>query len=768
MMLLPKKVGPFTLMRRLGGGGAIESYVAILDEPAGKQVVARRVEHWLRDDARRRSELEGRVSDLAGVSHPSLITTLQYAAVGEEHFILSDWVDGVPLRAVLNWCRERKTSLPHNTYLDLATRICNGLEALHSRPGGQSGSEHVLHLALSPDSIILKPDGTLVVGVYGLVRSPTVSAAGKTAGAHQVEYLSPEQTHPDQVLTPATDIFTLGATLYEMLTLRPLFKSESRLQTMHRIRRAEVTTALLEVKEILPGLDKVLYRALSLNPRHRYQRAFVLREDLRGLMAGYSFSKILETNRDFIQPMLAARSHGSIDEVIPVLPNEVSPVETTDALLLSSLTSLDATLDFLEDAPVSELDTLDHVPALPLIDPRNFSKNDTGALLRHSNALGLDDEATDIEALTAPAGDVLQQRNVGTPPPVDRGPTPSPEVQARQAPAHTPAPTPPSGGDDLDDLDLYTPRGAGPRLGTIASGVAVAACVVVLCGGLSRTAGLSPWSGTDPIPARQATQVLDPSTAASVEAPAPRAAPMPAPQPKAAPASVQALARATAPVPRPEPAYRPPTPDPSPQPSRPEAPTVVEIEDEAPLPEATGPLAALGTTAHQGMLTDMDIDRLQALPGDAEDYTQAQALLYEDARARQDGRARRLYLDNILALPENQYRPEYLVEDALLALNAGQYSTALSQAQLAERHWARLPSNLVFSRRAAIFEVQAEARTGLFYLSEGDDIEQLDQAIRDWGKYRRHVGTRGRTELMGKADQAIVHLNEMRTRLETP
>jgi hypothetical protein len=168
------------------------------------------------------------------------------------------------------------------------------------------------------------------------------------------------------------------------------------------------------------------------------------------------------------------------------------------------------------------------------------------------------------------------------------------------------------------------------------------------------------------------------------------------------------------------------------------------------------------------MLTDMDIDRLQALPGDAEDYTQAQALLYEDARARQDGRARRLYLDNILALPENQYRPEYLVEDALLALNAGQYSTALSQAQLAERHWARLPSNLVFSRRAAIFEVQAEARTGLFYLSEGDDIEQLDQAIRDWGKYRRHVGTRGRTELMGKADQAIVHLNEMRTRLETP
>ena len=46
------------------------------------------------------------------------------------------------------------------------------------------------------------------------------------------------------------------------------------------------------MKHCLPGLDKILYRALSLNPRHRYQRAFVLREDLRGLMVGYQFGDI--------------------------------------------------------------------------------------------------------------------------------------------------------------------------------------------------------------------------------------------------------------------------------------------------------------------------------------------------------------------------------------------------------------------------------------------------------------------------------------------
>ncbi len=384
MTMLPKKVGPFTLMRRLGADGATVSYTAILDEPAGKQVVARQIEPWLRDDPQIRSELEARVNDLKSVRHPSLIDTLDYVVVDGEHYIISDWVDGVSLRQLLFWCVSHRQTLPHNIYLDIATRICNGLEALHSRPGSQSGSENVLHLGLSPECVILKPDGRLVLGVYGLVRSPTVSSQGKAAGVHRIEYISPEQTHPDQALSPATDIFSLGATLYELLTLSPLFKAGSRLQTMHRIRRAEVTTQLLEVKEQLPGLDKVLYRALSLNPRHRYQRAFVLREDLRGLMAGYSFSDIETTTKDFLAPLIQAKLAGDTDEVMPNLPIEGGPTESTDALLENSLHNLGLPSSFFgSDAPAPPQDDdtapLNRPPRPPRSAPTSARSRRTAA-----------------------------------------------------------------------------------------------------------------------------------------------------------------------------------------------------------------------------------------------------------------------------------------------------------------------------------------------------------------------------------------------------
>jgi serine/threonine protein kinase len=306
MILLPHKIGAFTLHRKLGTGGLAESYVGTHDGGGGTPVVVRRILPFVLRDPGRSASIEARVKDLIGVRHPFLVHVMDHVVVGEDHFIVEEHVDGVSLDGVLNWCRQNGTSIPHNVFLNIATQVCNGLEALHGRSGKGSGAEHVLHLALKPGSVFIGRDGKVVVGSYGLTRSPTTLPHGGVSAPvpARMEYLSPEQTHPDQKLTPASDIFALGATLYELLTTENLFRAESNLQTIHRVRRAEVTTQLLRVKERMPGLDKVLFRALSLNPRHRYQRAFVLREDLRGLMAGYSFATIAEDTRTFLLPLL--------------------------------------------------------------------------------------------------------------------------------------------------------------------------------------------------------------------------------------------------------------------------------------------------------------------------------------------------------------------------------------------------------------------------------------------------------------------------------
>ncbi len=308
-MMLPKKVGSFTLMRKLDADGITESFVAILDDPPGKQVVARRIVPSLAADPDRMAQIAHRVEELESVSNPCLAAVLGLVHAEGEPYVFEEWTDGMSLRGLIDACLTRSLTPPANVFLHLATQLCNALEALHTAREG----EPLLHLGLSPHSIVVGGDGRVTAARYGLVPAPLT---GSDESNVRVAYLAPEQTHPDPVLDPATDIFSLGVVLYEMSALEPLFDGSSPERTIEQIRRAEIT--LTDVRERVPGLDQVLTRALSIHPRHRYQRAFVVREDLRGLMAGYTFTEIDRTANEFLAPLVRGRrDRGSAEDVVP-------------------------------------------------------------------------------------------------------------------------------------------------------------------------------------------------------------------------------------------------------------------------------------------------------------------------------------------------------------------------------------------------------------------------------------------------------------------
>ncbi|MEE2751377.1 MAG: protein kinase [Myxococcota bacterium] len=306
MMILPRDVGQFRLLRKLGTGPVSESYEGIDRSRSDERVVLRRILPFVLQDRSRMTSVQARVEDLLAVRHPFLVQVLDWVAVEGEQFIVEEWVDGVDLGRLLAWCQHNKRPIAPNIYLNVATQVCNGLEALHGRPGKSSGAENVLHLGLRPSAIILKPDNRIQVGSYGLSRSPTALSHGAASEPvpTPMEYLSPEQTQSDERLGPSSDIFALGSILFELQTHEALFRGETSIQTIQRIRNCDISSQLPKIQETLPGLDKILTRALSLNPQHRYQRAFVLREDLRGLMAGYSFSNISEETTSFLEPIL--------------------------------------------------------------------------------------------------------------------------------------------------------------------------------------------------------------------------------------------------------------------------------------------------------------------------------------------------------------------------------------------------------------------------------------------------------------------------------
>jgi hypothetical protein len=180
----------------------------------------------------------------------------------------------------------------------------------------------------------------------------------------------------------------------------------------------------------------------------------------------------------------------------------------------------------------------------------------------------------------------------------------------------------------------------------------------------------------------------------------------------------------------------------------------------------SGALTRYSDDAFRGRLSEDDRLALQMVARTDAQFTEAQTLLYQDAKARDDEFARERHLDAILSIPENEYNPQFLAEQAELDLRRGDYAAALDRSRAAERHWARLPSDLMFSRKAMIYETQALALQGLFYASDGADLDSLYRSIRAWERYRSHVATGDRADLVARAEDQIGRLTEMKERLE--
>ncbi|MSQ03613.1 MAG: serine/threonine protein kinase [Myxococcales bacterium] len=923
MILLPHSFGGYTLQRKLGTGGVAESYVGTHDSGGGRRVVVRRILPFILRDAARLGSIDARVRDLLGVRHPFLVQVVDHLVEDDEHFIVEEYVPGVTLEQVLTWCRQSGHHVPHNVFLNIATQICNGLEALHGRSGKGSSSEHVLHLSLKPGAIFLTPEGKVLLGGYGLTRSPTTYPQGGVAGPvpARMEYLSPEQTHPDQKLGPASDIFALGSLLYELLTLESMFRDESNLKTIHRVRRGEVATPLLQVKERLPGLDKILFRALALNPRHRYQRAFVLREDLRGLMAGYSFATISEDTRTFLTPILAGAAEpvgagyvvGLDDAPADADAFADSPDTSIDADPLSTAAHAAAALaervareraaeaapentertEAQADGELTPLPTMwvpaptdsqavptavppdpegmgrlhafpgatapptwipDQVPDSPPFgdgnarppDPVPDPASDSFEDFR----LPLAPEAPDrSDAFPRPAGRGKGRKPPRTPAPIEIIDPPAPSMRPPDRDAAlpsnsgqtlapdddpegtvaTPAPEPAYPPEPVP-RDVFDELAPPPSGGTFFTSALVALGAILLCAGsgywaygtwnavrvdrpdvasapaakpppsppaaptaaipappvvadaedpaavlaaiTSRPAGAAAAPGLETAPPPVAAPSAPPPKPSPVAtpkpAPAPVATPKPASRPKPEPVVV-APRPTPKPKPKPEPVVVAPKPRPEPvvvakkAPARPTVPTPAEVPALAPPPRPS--LDIYVDAAKKGRLSSTDVAVLRGTPSTDAEYSRSRALLMLDAQKRGDDKKAHAYLDDLMVLPENHYNPVFLADYARWYANRGEYDRALEKAQKAERYWARIPSELVYTKKAEIYEIEAASWQGKFYKS-GEDLDLLESAVRGWERYKAHVGTRERADLTKKADTALAQLADIRARLQ--
>jgi serine/threonine protein kinase len=280
----PRRFGPYVLTECLGKGGTAVIYKGKRSGVSGfeKQVVVKTILPELARDFRfvRLFNREAKLS--AQLFHANVAQVQDFGVVSGTPFLELEYLSGWNLQQLWNQVAARGERLPVGIALLLATEACRGLSYAHAFVDEAGVHRPIIHRDISPANVMICRDGAVKLldfGLASLTRGETLSIEtfqGKLA------YMSPEQLERKQVDRRA-DVFAFGALLHELLTGQRLFRGETDVETVQRVRSLAIEPPSGLNDRVPAALDVIVLRALARNPDQRYQSAAELLDALDGL-----------------------------------------------------------------------------------------------------------------------------------------------------------------------------------------------------------------------------------------------------------------------------------------------------------------------------------------------------------------------------------------------------------------------------------------------------------------------------------------------------
>jgi serine/threonine-protein kinase len=313
----PDRIADYELVEYLTAGGMADLYLArgpkqpapvVLKTIQRKYVELTRVVKMFID--------EGRIAK--ALDHPNIVRIYD---VGEErgsYFIAMELIHGRDLLAIARRGIEAGRFLPLHLAAAIVAQVANGLTYAHEKRGLDGRPLQVVHCDVSPGNVVVSFGGTVKIVDFGIARAAIQLRAEDHTVAGKFNYMSPEQIRGEP-LDARADLFSLGVILYELTVGRRLFRGKPA-DVKARILAGRVPSPR-EVKPDFPEeLERIVLRALALDPAQRYPRARDLRADLLAFIAvdGHAAGKreIAEYMREIFVPTggAVARAEGAFSE----------------------------------------------------------------------------------------------------------------------------------------------------------------------------------------------------------------------------------------------------------------------------------------------------------------------------------------------------------------------------------------------------------------------------------------------------------------------
>ena len=280
--------GRYRILRKLGSGGMANVYLAE-DEELGRRVAIKILNERYANDELFIERFRREAKSAAGLSHPNIVSIYDRGEAEGTYYIAMEVIEGRSLKELIL----TRGALPVDTAIGYAKQLLEALRFAH-RHG-------IIHRDIKPHNVLVSADQhvkanepRLKVTDFGIARhgASQMTEAGSIMGTAQ--YLSPEQARGAPV-TAASDLYSAGVVLYEMLTGKVPFTGDSAIEiAMKHVNELPRPPSNLRA-EIPPELDQIVLRALAKEPEDRYQTAEEFIEDLERVEAGLPISRATAT-----------------------------------------------------------------------------------------------------------------------------------------------------------------------------------------------------------------------------------------------------------------------------------------------------------------------------------------------------------------------------------------------------------------------------------------------------------------------------------------
>ncbi|MSS63047.1 Stk1 family PASTA domain-containing Ser/Thr kinase [Velocimicrobium porci] len=268
----------YEIISKIGAGGMADVYKA-KDHRLNRNVAIKILKQEFSEDKKFVDKFRGEAQSAAGLSHPNIVNVYDVGEDDELHYIVMELVEGITLKNFI----ERKGKLEVKEAIGIAIQIAQGMNAAHMN--------HIIHRDIKPQNIIISREGKVKVTDFGIAKATTSNTITSNAMG-SVYYISPEQArggYSDE----KSDIYSLGITLYEMLTGQVPFAGDNTVSVALAHIQEDAPTVRTLNSQVPASLDRIVQKCMQKKPERRYLNAETLIADLK--------KSIIEPDGDFVK-----------------------------------------------------------------------------------------------------------------------------------------------------------------------------------------------------------------------------------------------------------------------------------------------------------------------------------------------------------------------------------------------------------------------------------------------------------------------------------